>query len=108
MNMDVFSLSNKEFLFRSPRIIFGKGKISTIGEHARAIAEKGKHDKINAFLVTGKSSLKKSGYLDKIVNWFEEANISAFVYNEIGSEPTTYQLNRGKELAIQNKIDIII
>ena len=106
--MDVFSLSNKEFLFRSPRIIFGKGKISTIGEHARAIAEKGKHDKINAFLVTGKSSLKKSGYLDKIVNWFEEANISAFVYNEIGSEPTTYQLNRGKELAIQNKIDIII
>jgi alcohol dehydrogenase len=108
MEMDMLDFSKKEFLFRSPRIIFGKGKISTIGEHAQAIAENGKNDKINAFLVTGKSSLKKSGYLDKILSWFEEANISTFVYNEIESEPTTYQLNRGKELAIENKMDIVI
>ena len=106
--MDVLSLSKKEFLFRSPRIIFGKGKISTIGENARTIAEKGKNDKINAFLVTGKSSLKESGYLNKIIDWFNETNISTFIYNEIGSEPTTYQLNRGKELAIEKKMDIVI
>ena len=96
------------FLFRSPCIIFGRGKISILGEQARILYGKDKNKKINAFLVTGKSSLKKSGNLEKILKNLNEAKISVYVYNEIEGEPTTLVINRGKELAIQNKIDVVI
>ncbi|MCK4280943.1 MAG: iron-containing alcohol dehydrogenase [Candidatus Lokiarchaeota archaeon] len=96
------------FLFRSPRIIFGRGKISTLGEQARILYGKDKNKKINAFLVTGKSSLKKSGNLEKILKNLNEAKISVYVYNEIEGEPTTLVINRGKELAIENKTDVVI
>ncbi len=96
------------FLFRSPRIIFGRGKISILGEQARILYGKDKNKKINAFLVTGKSSLKKSGNLEKILKNLNEAKISVYVYNEIEGEPTTLVINRGKELAIENKTDVVI
>jgi len=96
------------FLFRSPRIIFGRGKISILGEQARIFYGKDKNKKINAFLVTGKSSLKKSGNLEKILKNLNEAKISVYVYNEIEGEPTTLVINRGKELAIENKTDVVI
>ncbi len=96
------------FLFRSPRIIFGRDKISILGEQARILYGKDKNKKINAFLVTGKSSLKKSGNLEKILKNLNEAKISVYVYNEIEGEPTTLVINRGKELAIENKTDVVI
>ena len=96
------------FLFRSPRIIFGRGKISILGEQARILHGKDKNKKLNAFLVTGKSSLKKSGNLNRILNNLDKANVPVFIYDEIEGEPTTLVINRGKELAIQNKIDVVI
>ncbi len=106
--MENLNFSKKDFLFRSPRIIFGKGKISLLGEQSRAICEMDTNKKINAFLVTGKNSLKNSGNLEKILKNLNEAKISVYVYNEIEGEPTTLVINRGKEIAIENKIDVII
>ncbi len=96
------------FLFRSPRIIFGRGKISILGEQARILYGKDKNKKLNAFLVTGKSSLKKSGNLNRILNNLDKANVPVFIYDEIEGEPTTLVINRGKELAIENKTDVVI
>ncbi len=96
------------FLFRSPRIIFGRGKISILGEQARILYGKKKNKKLNAFLVTGKSSLKKSGNLNRILNNLDKANVPVFIYDEIEGEPTTLIINRGKELAIENKTDVVI
>ncbi len=96
------------FLFRSPRIIFGRGKISILGEQARILYGKDKNKKLNAFLVTGKSSLKKSGNLNRILNNLDMANVPVFIYDEIEGEPTTLVINRGKELAIENKTDVVI
>lgn len=96
------------FLFRSPRIIFGRGKISILGEQARILYGKEKNKKLNAFLVTGKSSLKKSGNLNRILNNLDKANVPVFIYDEIEGEPTTLIINRGKELAIENKTDVVI
>ncbi len=96
------------FLFRSPRIIFGRDKISILGEQARILYGKDKNKKLNAFLVTGKSSLKKSGNLNRILNNLDKANVPVFIYDEIEGEPTTLVINRGKELAIENKTDVVI
>ncbi len=96
------------FLFRSPRIIFGRGKISILGEQARILYGKDKNKKLNAFLVTGKSSLKKSGNLNRILNNLDKTNVPVFIYDEIEGEPTTLVINRGKELAIENKTDVVI
>jgi alcohol dehydrogenase class IV len=106
--MKILDFSKKDFFFRSPRIIFGRGKISFLAEQARKICEKDKNEKINAFLVTGKNSLKKSGNLDKILDNLNEANILTYIYDKIEGEPTTLELNQGKELAIENKADIVI
>ncbi len=106
--MNILDFTKMEFFFRSPRVVFGRGKISTLGEYTRNIAEKGKNEKITAFLVTGKNSFRKSGNLDKIIKLLNNMNIDQKIYDEIKGEPTTYLLNRGKELAIDSKADVVI
>jgi alcohol dehydrogenase class IV len=59
-------------------------------------------------LITGKSSLQKSGYITKFKNIFENSNIRFELYNKAGFEPTATILNEGKQLAIDIKCDVII
>lgn len=106
--MNILDFSKMEFVFRSPRVVFGSGKISTLGEHTRNVAEKRKNEKITAFLVTGKSSLRNSGNLDKIIKLLKNMDVDPKIYDEIKGEPTTHLLNQGKELAIDYKADVVI
>ncbi len=100
-------MSLLEFNFFSPRIIFGKGKIRELGQEVLKISKQTGNNSPKVFLVSGKSSLKKSGYLDKIKNILETENIPLVIYDKAGKEPTTDILNEGKEMAIEKECSII-
>ena len=94
------------FNFISPKLIFGRGKIGEIGKEVLNLL-KGKNFKNpNVLLVTGKSSLKKSGYLDKINSILTENSISSYLYDKAVKEPTTEIVNHGKRFAIGKKLPI--
>ena len=60
--MDV---SHINFDFISPKIVFGRGKISQISREVKNLLKNIDFELDKIFLVTGKNSLKKSGNLDK-------------------------------------------
>ncbi len=101
-------LSDIRFNYVSPRIIFGNGRMNELGQEIINILKPKLIDHPKAFLVTGKSSLKKSGYLDKIRNNLEHLKISLEIYDKAGKEPTTTILNKGKEFVLEKGCDIII
>ena len=102
------SLLEFKFNFFSPRIIFGKGKISELGQEVFKISKLTSGYSPKVFLVSGKSSLKKSGYLNKIKNILEIENIPLVIFDKAGKEPTTDILNEGKEIAIEKECSVIV
>ncbi|MFX1257157.1 MAG: iron-containing alcohol dehydrogenase family protein [Promethearchaeota archaeon] len=102
------NLSDIKFNFISPKIIFGKGRINELNQEILNLLKLKGFELRKIFLVTGKSSLKKSGYLDKIKEIIEKLNIHIQLYDKVGKEPTTSILNEGGEIALAKKCDLII
>ncbi|MFW9899408.1 MAG: iron-containing alcohol dehydrogenase family protein [Candidatus Thorarchaeota archaeon] len=103
------NFSEIKFDFNSPqRIIFGNGRISELGQEILNTLKPKGITYPKAFLVIGKSSLKSSGYLEKIQKYLEDSKIYLEIYDKAGIEPTTTILNEGKELALEQKVDIIV
>ena len=89
-------------VFRSPpTIIYGKGTVTSVGEQAARFGKK-------AMLVCGKGSLRKSGVLDIIVSSLEKAGVSCAVYDRVGSDPTTSDVDEGAAFAKENGCDVIV
>ena len=89
-------------VFRSPpTIIYGKGTVTSVGEQAARFGKK-------AVLVCGKGSLRKSGVLDIIVSSLEKAGVSCAVYDRVGSDPTTSDVDEGAAFAKENGCDFIV
>jgi len=99
---------NIKFNLVSPKIIFGNGRISELGQNILNIMKTKGSNQPKALLVSGKSFLKESGYLDKIKNYLEDFKISLEIYDKAGKEPTTAILNEGKEQALEQTVDLII
>ena len=59
-------------------------------------------------LVWGKGSLRKSGVLDIIVSSLEKAGVSCAVYDRVGSDPTTSDVDDGAAFAKENGCDVIV
>ena len=99
---------NIKFNLVSPKIIFGNGKISELGQEILNIMKAKGLTQPKALLVSGKRSLRESGFLDKVNNYLEDSKITLEIYDKAGKEPTTAILNEGKEYALEQTIDIII
>ncbi len=90
----------KNFNFFIPtKIIFGKGRINELNEN---LPEKFN----NIMIVTGKNSAKKSGALDKIKFLLKDKNLILFDKTE--ENPSFDILEKGRELAKKEKVEIII
>ncbi|MEJ2294447.1 MAG: iron-containing alcohol dehydrogenase [Candidatus Lokiarchaeota archaeon] len=96
------------FDFISPKIIFGRGKIELIGKETIKILKAKEIKNIRVLLVTGKSSLKKSGYLDKIDKCLAKNGITSYLYDKVVKEPTTEIVNYGKKFALDNNCHLVI
>jgi 1,3-propanediol dehydrogenase/alcohol dehydrogenase len=91
-----------ESIFYSPtRIIFGEGSLKRVGEEARKFGEK-------ALIVTGKSSSKKSGSLDEVVNSLTSSNLRVEVFNKVEPDPSVETVEEGAKVAKKCVANVVI
>lgn len=83
------------------KIVFEAGIIERCGD---LIKKYGK----NILLITGSSSLKKSGYYDKIIESLKKNNLEYTLFSEINSEPSPQIVDRATEIAVEKKVDCIV
>lgn len=91
-----------ESVFYSPtRIIFGEGSLKRVGEEARKFGEK-------VLIVTGKSSSKKAGSLDEVVNSLTSHNLRVEVFNKVEPDPSVETVEEGAKFAKKCAVEVII
>ncbi len=80
------------------QLMFGKGSL----EHLKTL--KGK----KAFIVTGGSSMKKSGILQKTIDYLKEAGIDSSIFEGVEPDPLFSTVYRGAEAMKREQPDIIV
>ena len=92
-----------DFNFVSPtKIFFGKGKEKQIGEICEEFSFK------NVLVVIGKSSVKKSGLLDVVLNALNNKKITYILLEGVRANPEISLCRKGIELARENNVDSIL
>ncbi|KOA20088.1 1,3-propanediol dehydrogenase [Clostridium homopropionicum DSM 5847] len=90
------------FVFKAPnKIIYGLGSIKNVGEETAKYGKK-------ALIVTGRSSTKKSGALDKVLNSLKENKVETIVFDQVESDPSVDTVEAGTKVAKEQAIDVII
>ncbi|WP_160692723.1 iron-containing alcohol dehydrogenase [Clostridium sp. C2-6-12] len=82
-------------------LLFGSGRINEVGIE---VAKYGK----KALIVTGRSSTKKSGLLDKIKSLLEEAKIEYEIFDEVEQNPLTNTVYEGVEVIKETGCDVVL
>ncbi len=91
-----------EFDFFNPvRLSFGAGRFDGLGEQA---AEHGSH----ALLVTGRSSARKSGLLDRASKLMQDNGMKVTVFDRVEPNPTDASVDEGGELARAEGCDVVV
>ncbi len=83
------------------KIIFGPGSLARLGAEVAKLGRK-------AILVSGKSSLRKTGILDSVVNDLKKNGVEALVYDRIEPNPRSATVDQGARLAREAGIDLVI
>lgn len=92
-----------DFNFVSPtKIFFGKEKEKQIGEICEEFSFK------NVLIVTGKSSVKKSGLLDTVIKALEVKNIKYILLEGVRANPEISLCREGIKLARENNVDSLL
>ena len=82
-------------------LVFGRGRASEVGN---IVADYGK----KALIVTGKSSTKKSGVLDKVIFSLKKAGVEHAVFDKVSQNPLTVTAMEGVEFVQSQGCDVII
>lgn len=83
------------------RQLFGVGAFSKLGEEASSLGK-------SALLVTGKTSMRRLGYLDKAVKDLEKHGVKTIVFDEIEPNPHSTTIDKGANIARKEGVDMII
>lgn len=82
-------------------LIFGRGKAELIGRETAAYGRK-------ALVVTGRSSTKKSGLLDRAVANLKAAGVESVVFDRVSQNPLTTTAIEGARFAKENGCDVVV
>ncbi len=82
-------------------LIFGRGKAELIGRETAVYGRK-------ALVVTGRSSTKKSGLLDRAVDNLKAAGVESVVFDRVSQNPLTTTAVEGARLAKENGCDVVV
>ncbi|MHA1378619.1 MAG: iron-containing alcohol dehydrogenase family protein [Candidatus Helarchaeota archaeon] len=88
------------FTFRSPTLIFGRNAIDSIGKEVKKFGD--------ALLVTGKTAMKKAGFIDKITELLKKEKIEVYLFDKVIPEPTIDILDDCFKFARESKINCVI
>ena len=92
----------RDFVFQNPtKILFGKGKISKLGEEVKGYASK-------VLLVYGRGSIKKNGVYDQVVSSLKNSNVSFVELSGIKPNPVLSKVKEGIEIARKEKVEAIV
>lgn len=91
-----------KFSYNLPvNLIFGRGRTAEIGTLAKQYGKK-------ALIVTGKSSAKKSGLLDRVSSYLKEAGVETAVFDKVSQNPLTTTAEEGAAFARKEQCDVVI
>jgi len=82
-------------------LLFGRGRSAEIGTE---VAKYGK----KVLIVTGRSSTKKSGLLDKTISLLDEAKVKYEVFDKVEQNPLTTTVYEGVEVIKETGCDVIL
>jgi len=83
------------------KLIFGPGSLALLGEEAAKLGQK-------AILVTGATSMRRTGVLDRVVNDLKANSIEVSVFSKVEPNPRVSTVDEGGKIAIREKADLII
>jgi len=83
------------------KFIFGPGSLVRLGRESREIGQR-------AVLVTGSSSMHRTGVLDRVTRDLEANGVSVAVFDKIEPNPRASTIDEGGSLARQEKANLII
>lgn len=91
-----------EFNYYLPvNLVFGRGSVGKIGNIAVDYGKK-------ALIVTGRSSTKKSGLLDRVIHYLEKAGVESVVFDKVKQNPLTTTAIEAAELAKAESCDMVV
>jgi len=91
-----------EFQYNLPvNLIFGSGKTELLGSEAAKLGGK-------ALIVTGASSTKKSGLLDRAIKLLSKSGVDSVLFDKVEQNPLTTTVYEGAELAAASGCDLVI
>lgn len=94
--------SNSIFSLHIPtRILFGCGEI-------KKLATEKMPGKKAMIVISGGTSMKKHGYLDKVINYLKENNVESIVFDKILPNPIKQHVMEAAQLCRQEKCDMIV
>ncbi|MBE9505673.1 MAG: iron-containing alcohol dehydrogenase [Chloroflexi bacterium] len=89
-------------VFHNPiKLVFGAGSVEKVGEEAAKLGKR-------ALIVTGGSSAKKSGLLDKVVADMKANGLEVTVFGGVTPNPRSTTVDAGAKVAAENNIDLIV
>jgi alcohol dehydrogenase YqhD (iron-dependent ADH family) len=95
-------MSIEKFTAYNPtRLHFGEGVIEKLGRRTRLYGNK-------ALLVTGKGSVKKYGYFNKVVDQLKGAGINVIEYSGIKPNPVIEDVREASLLGRNENVDVVV
>ena len=83
------------------KIIFGAGSFGQLGKEAAGIGKK-------ALLVTGKSSMRRSGLLNRAIADLQKHGVAVTVFDKVEPNPRSSTVDEGASIARQKKLNVVI
>jgi alcohol dehydrogenase YqhD (iron-dependent ADH family) len=83
------------------RFIIGSGAIAQIGRESFKLGK-------TSLIVTGSSSMRRTGVLDKVLSYLRDAGVKAVVFDKVEPNPRASTIDEGANLARNNGIDHVI
>lgn len=88
-------------LYVPTRIRFGPGRVAEVGAVAR---EYGEH----ALLVTGQTSMRRHGILERVTRTLQDAGLAATVFDRVSPNPSVAEVDAAVAEARRNACDVVV
>ncbi len=92
----------ESFVFHLPtKIIFGSGKLAEVGTEGKKLGKR-------ALILTGKTAMRATGVLDKVVGALKAQGVEALIFDRVEPNPRVETLDQAVALGFNEGADFVI